>query len=425
MRADKLGFLYLSRVLKNSGHSVDMFQDDEDNIEEYLSKNQVDFVMYSVFSGEHRWYIEKNRELKKKFNFISVVGGPHFTFFTEDAENDENIDFCVIGPGEKAILDIVEGRTKDKIVRGHICQDINEIPEPDRTMLYKYDGFGKSSMKRFIAGRDCPNSCKYCFNHLFHKLYQDEKKYFFQITKVDKIIQEIINVKNEYGLELAFFNDDDFGRDHKWLEEFCEKFKSKVGIHYGTSVRANNVNKEILKMMADSGCITLHISLESASQETQKLLRRGSITNEQVIDACRYSEEFGMRVKLQNMIGLPVDDPVKDALETLELNQELNVTNSWAGIYQPFPKTDLWKYCIEKKLIDENTECLMFEEDTVLKFPDAEKINTLHKWWYFATSYKLPIDLIKILIDQPLDKEIKRRLREYTWNLISKDYYKI
>jgi anaerobic magnesium-protoporphyrin IX monomethyl ester cyclase len=110
LRTDKLGIMYLSRVLKDVGHSVDMIQDDIDNAESYLQTNSVDYILYSVSTGEHRWFINKNRELKKKHRFVSVMGGPHFTFFPEQGLSDPDIDYVVQGPGEDVILDIIEGR---------------------------------------------------------------------------------------------------------------------------------------------------------------------------------------------------------------------------------------------------------------------------------------------------------------------------
>jgi hypothetical protein len=125
------------------------------------------------------------------------------------------------------------------------------------------------------------------------------------------------------------------------------------------------------------------------------------------------------------MIGLPVEDPLEDALETLEFNQKLPISDSWVAIFQPFPKTDLWKYCLEKNFIDEDTQCMNFYEDSVLRIPDVEKINRLHKWWYFAIKYKLPIDLIRILLKQPFTEEIKEELQEFRWKIGAKNLYGI
>jgi hypothetical protein len=117
------------------------------------------------------------------------------------------------------------------------------------------------------------------------------------------------------------------------------------------------------------------------------------------------------------MIGLPVENPLEDALETLKMNQKINPTDSWAAIFQPFPRTDLWKYCLDKGLITEDTQAQAFYEHTPLSIPDADKINRLHKWWFFAIKYQWPIELIKILLDTPLTIEQEQKIQDYRWEV--------
>jgi radical SAM superfamily enzyme YgiQ (UPF0313 family) len=414
-RTDKLGILYLASILSNAGHSVDLIQTDLDNIDEYLEKSEPEFIMYSVMSAEKAWFLRTNLELKKKYAFKSVMGGPHFTFFPEEGMEDEDVDFVVQGPGEGVILDIVEGRTKNKFVLGHL-PDINSLPEPKRDILYKYDEFGKSRMKRFIAGRYCLFSCTYCFNHLFKKLYRDEKGQFFQRNSPERMIEEIKHVKEQYGLELAYFNDDDFAANKEWLSDFCDKFRP-LGMEFCGSIRASSVDYDSLKMMRDAGCTFMNIAMESANPKTQKFLRRGFVTNEQIINACKISEELGIKIRLQNMVGLPVENPLQDALETLEMNQKINPTDSWASIFQPFPRTDLWQFCIDNDIIDDKTDTGDFFKHTVLKIPDAEKIDRLQKWWFFAIKYQIPIEVIKVLIELPYTEEQLQKLQDIRWDI--------
>lgn len=423
LRTDKLGILYLSRILKDAGHSVELLQDDVDNIPSYMNTEKPDFVMYSVMSGDHEWFLDFNKSMKENFEFTSVMGGPHFTFFPEQGLEDDNVDLVVQGPGEGVILDIVEGEAKDKFVMGHL-PNVNELPHPDRSILYKYDEFGKARMKRFIAGRYCLFSCTYCFNHLFKKVYRAEKPMFFQRVAPVTMMDEIKKVRDEYGLELIYFNDDDLAADEDWLLEFCDLNK-REGLEFCGSIRASSVNHTLIETMKDAGCTFLNIALESANVETQKLLRRGFITNEQVIDASMYCEEVGIKIRLQNMIGLPVDDPLSDALETLEMNQYINPTDSWAAIFQPFPKTDLWQHSVDKGLITENTPAQAFYEHTPLAIENADKINRLHKWWFFAIKYQWPIELVKILLDTPLTAKQEQRIQEYRWDVAKKLLYEM
>lgn len=424
LRTDKLGMLYLARILKDAGHSVELLQSDIDDVYEYMNVEKPDFVMYSVMSGDHKWFLDYNRLLKSYFEFTSVMGGPHFTFFPEQGLDDVDVDLVVQGPGEGVILDVVENSSIDKLIRGYL-PNVNELSHPDRSILYKYDEFGKARMKRFIAGRYCLYSCTYCFNHLFKKIYKDEKPQFFQRVSPEKMIDEIKKVRDQYGLELIYFNDDDLAADRGWLLEFCDRNKRELGLEFCGSIRADSVDHTLIEIMKNAGCTFMNIALESANPKTQRFLRRGSITNEQIIDATTYCEEVGIKIRLQNMIGLPVEDPLADAIETLEMNQRINPTDSWAAIFQPFPKTVIWQHCIDKGLMTKDTPAQAFYEHTPLNIKDADKINRLHKWWFFAIKYKWPIDLVEILLDTPLSKEQEEKIQEYRWNVAKKLLYEM
>ena len=420
LRADKLGMCYLSSILKKAGHNVDMIQDDVDNAEEYLDCHQVDFVMYSVTTGEHQWYIQRNKELKQQFDFISVVGGPHFTFFPEQGERDSAIDFVVRGPGENVILDIVDRKIKDKVIMGHLS-DINNLPFPDRSILYKYDEFGKARVKRFIASRDCYHHCSFCYNHLYQQLYRDERDMFYQRIAPHRIIEEIRQVRDEYGLELVNFSDDDLARNKKWITEFCKRFK-KLDMSFSGSIRADSIDYHVLEQMAKAGCVFLFIGLQSANKDTLKLLRR-TVMPEQVEQVCKWCNKLDIKVRVENMIGLPVKNPLQDALDTLEFNMKLGIDDSWSSIFQPFPKTELWRYCVDQKLIDADTDIVRFYDSTVLHIPDAEKINRLHKWWYFIVKHNLPRKLVDVLLEIPIDTEISEKMWNLRWKIAAEELY--
>ena len=425
LRTDKLGFLYLSAVLKKAGHEVDYYQDDIDPVEDLVRLYKPDFIMYSVQTGEHKWYIEKNKNLKLKFNFISVFGGPHFTFYGDNNLIDGNIDYIIQGPGEDIVLDIVNNKIEKGFYRADLLKDLNDYPAPDRSILYKYNEFGQAKMKRFITMRDCPNSCTYCFNHIYHRIYNDQKKCFFTRKSPRSMIQEILDVKKQYPLEMVYFNDDDLCVDKKWLNEFLLLYTLEVRLPFCGSVRANNVDPLILSFMKSAGCHFLNMAVESAVPETQKLIRRGNISNEQIMKACNDAKELGIKIRLQNIIGLPVDEPLEDALETLRFNQGINPYDSWCSILQPFPNTDIYKTCLTKNLIDENIDLMNFYEETQLKIKNKDEINTLHKWWFFAVKYKIDIDFLRIILKQSINKDIAKEIQDYRWNITAKDVYKL
>lgn len=417
LRIDKLGIMYLSSVLKNAGHSVSLFQSDLVDLDKVFLSEKIDYVMYSVMSGEHRWFLEKNKELKSKYGFVSIVGGPHFTFFPEQGVEDESVDFVVVGPGEDVILDILEGKVNTKKVVGNLPGYIDDALLPDRDVLYEHDYFKKSGIRRFITTRVCRNACSYCFNHTFKRLYSDQRDRFYLRKSPEAVVEEIASVKSKYGLEMAYFNDDDLARDKEWIYDFCNIYKRKIAKPFSGGVRADSVSHELLDLMSDAGCSYLSIALESAVPSTQSLLRRGGADNDLVADRVRYAMSKGIKIRIMNMIGLPVDDPLGDALTTLKFNLELSPTDSWASIFQPLPRTDMWEYCLKHGFITKDVECLNFYDDTVLNIPDAEKINILHKMWFFMVYYKLDMRILEVLLESGFTFEQKQQLQKIRWDM--------
>lgn len=413
LRADKLGIMYLAAVMRMDGHAVNLLVDDRDNIDEYFSNNKVDVVCWSMMSVESEWMFKKNEELKKKFQFISIIGGNHPTFFPEDVVKNEYVDYVVIGPGELVINKILKKEFLTKTVRGSV-PDTNKTPHPYRELQYKYDEFGKSNMKRFIAGRNCYYNCSYCFNHAYKKIFKDDQKMMFKWKSVDLMLEEISYVKDNFGLKLIYFNDDDIAANKEWILEFCNKIE-KFKLNWCGSVRACSVDFDILKTMADSGCNFLNMALESANRDTQKLIRREWNSNEKVQDGIENCKKVGIKTRLQNMIGLPVDDPLQDAFDTLIFNQKVQPTDSWVSMFQPYRGTQLWEYCKNKNLINPNSNGGTFYEGSVLNIPNVEQINSLYKWWPYLVKYNIPMELIKILIDIPLSPAIQKRLQDYRW----------
>lgn len=411
LRTDKLGIFHLSAALKEAGHQVDLVQDDLDDADEYLANRPVDFVMYSVMTSEAPWYLQRNRELKKKHDVISVFGGPHFTFYPDDGAQDSDIDYIVRGPGERAVVEIVEKRPTDKVVRGAFA-NVEELPFPDRSIQYKYPDFGKANIKRFMAGRFCLHSCRFCSFDMYREIFPEAGEQLRARLSPERLIEEILLVREQYPpLKLVYFNDDDFAVDRRWLTAFCEQYRERVGLPFGSEVRASSVSRDLLRMMKDAGCYVLSTGLESANEETLKLLGR-TVSVKQVQKVCEWCAELGIRLSVENMIGLPVDDPLEDALQTLEFNQRVEQTQSWAAIYQPFPGTELWQYCIDRGFLKPTPRPRfpVFEGNTLLEIHNAERIDRLQKWWHVAVRHDLSRDLMQILLDIPLPEEASASL---------------
>lgn len=79
---EPLGIMYLSSVIKKLGHEVGLVITSED-LERKVAEFNPDFVGYSIITGDERFYDGVNKGLKSQFDFVSIAGGPHPTFFQD------------------------------------------------------------------------------------------------------------------------------------------------------------------------------------------------------------------------------------------------------------------------------------------------------------------------------------------------------
>ena len=126
------------------------------------------------------------------------------------------------------------------------------------------------------------------------------------------------------------------------------------------------------------------------------------------------------------MIGLPIKDSLKNALETLEFNQKVHPTESWVSIFQPYPKLELTEYAIAQGYIKKEQVGQSSDDywtGTQLDLPDKDKINGLQKWWHFLVEYQIPIEVADILISLPLSGEQSKKLQEMRFEHSRKKLY--
>ena len=94
-----------------------------DNVYKIAKDFRPGLIGYSVMTGEHYEVLKLNKILKKNFNFISVMGGPHPTFNKQVIEED-GIDAICTGEGDSSfpefIRKIEEGKDYSSTKNFHI-----------------------------------------------------------------------------------------------------------------------------------------------------------------------------------------------------------------------------------------------------------------------------------------------------------------
>ena len=284
-------------------------------------------------------------------------------------------------------------------------------------------------MKNVITSRACPYRCSYCFNHSYLALTKanGETQKWFQRRSVENVLAEIALLRDQYGLEKVLFIDDCFIQDTRWLDAFITGYSASVGLEWLCSLRANRLDEALAGRLSDAGLSMVNYALESADPEVQQyLLNRGHIQNADIIRAIRIFNQFGIKARMQNMIGLPLTNPLQDALNTLQFNLRHKVTDSWCSIFQPYPRTALGRYCLDHGFIADsqlNACAESFFDGSLLNIPDKEVLYALQKLWYFIVDGNIPLDLTQILIHAGMPKQMGDRLQQLRFDCSRRRLY--
>lgn len=173
---------------------------------------------------------------------------------------------------------------------------------------------------RLEGSRGCSwNKCSFC---CINAKYADSS---WNAFKIDKIIEELIQLSS-YGFKSPYFTDEDFfGRDYERAIQLAERIKEKKregkihnDMNFFISILANDVStakgKEAVIALKEAGLREVFMGIESMCKEQMKRYKkRASIdTNQKAIDFIR-------SIGLQLDTGYILFDP-KMNFEELEVN---------------------------------------------------------------------------------------------------------
>jgi anaerobic magnesium-protoporphyrin IX monomethyl ester cyclase len=149
-------------------------------------------------------------------------------------------------------------------------------------------------------------------------------------------------VKASYPLRYVIFQDDTFVLKPKgWIERFCADYKARVGIPFMCTVRANVVEEEHVRLLADAGLRCVWTGVECGDEEVANRVLGRALRNEQIRKLTDLLHKHGVLIVATNLLGLPVPNSYETDLKTLDFNIDIRPVWGLAGLVYPFPKTPI------------------------------------------------------------------------------------
>ena len=350
-----IGIGFLISVLRSAGHKVffiDNYLRPANFLDiDYLQQNQIDYVGIYANTICFRDTLAMLHKLQQKrqsgrWQGKIIVGGPHTTVAPHTIP--DFVDFVVQGEGERAILDIVEGRAVERLLRYPRIKDLDALPIPawDYFLNLPYDWgidfFEDKPVFTMNTSRGCPFDCTFCS---VGSIWGREYTYF----SAKRIVSDIERLITRYGAKGIYFREDNFTLDRKRLSEFCNLLIERgIKIPWACESRVSSLTPDLVELMSRAGAKGFYLGVESGSQKILDFLQK-NVTIEQIRDAFKWCRDFGIKTAASVIVGVP-GETESDLQLTNRLLREINPTVTWFNVFVGIPSSSLYRFTLDKKL---------------------------------------------------------------------------
>jgi len=399
---EMLGPMVLSRVVKDAGHEMRAVLLPDPRWLSKIREYRPDVITWSLMTGTHKQIFEVNRYLKSKFDFFSLMGGPHVTF-VPDCARDPEIDALCIGEGEGLLVDLLNAlergddwRTIDNLCYADpegnlvknplrpLVRDLDSLGFPDRSLIYEAESsYRENPRKVVLTQRGCPMLCSFCFHHAWKsKVYGSRNNEYVRKRSVDHVIAEVQQIRERYPLRFVHFLDDIFNLRSDWLEEFAGRWPREVGLPFDAILMANMTKEEHIRQLKAAGCISARVAFEAANDHVRNVVYRKNTERGQLVAAAGWIKKHGIRLASLNMLGAP-GGTLEDDFDTVELNIECGVDHPLCSIVQPYPEFELNDITRNMGVAVSEYDDFpsQFNREATIQVADKQAIENLHKWF--------------------------------------------
>ncbi len=175
-------------------------------------------------------------------------------------------------------------------------QDLDTIPFPafEKVELERYAGYG------MMTSRGCPYPCTFCS---VAPVWNWES----YSRSPQNIADEMEFLHRRAGVELFLFQDEFFVSGKRQVMTFCDELRTRgLDVKWKAFGRVNLVDEEMMRAMADSGCVELRFGIESGSDHVLKRIKKG-FTTVQTLEVVPKAVEIFPRVDAFFVWGFPFE----------------------------------------------------------------------------------------------------------------------
>jgi len=299
MKLPLMGSLYLGTILDKAGYDVRILN--ENILGRAVDPFEVKADVYCITALS----VSANRarllasQLKETYpDSMVLMGGIHASLVSDEFLNVA--DHVVVGEADEIIVDVVEGKYKEKLIQGKKLMDLDDTPLINYSLI---EGLENVYSAPIMTSRGCPFDCSFCsVTQVFGKK--------FRKMSAERIVAEVENALSHFKHRSIFFYDDNFTADRKRITEVCDLIiEKKLDLTWAAQVRSDIAkDPELINKMVEAGLTWVFIGFESIDDDTLKALHK-SQTRADIEKAIKTLHEHGVCIHGMFMMGEDNDTP--------------------------------------------------------------------------------------------------------------------
>ena len=348
----------------------------EGELLDIIKKIKPELVFYEPTILTVQYDIDFAYKIKSIYKNTSIaLGGPYATVFNKKImEDNQVVDFILKGEYEYLLLNIARYlRDNEEIKSGVIYSKdkkiidsgesipvdcLDSLPYLKRDMFplkerpdldIYWDGFCQNyPAYQLQASRGCPYRCYFC---LFNQVMYNNGKY--RTFSAERVVDEMEMIKERYKAKEIYFDDDDFTIDRAFVIDLCSRIKNRnLKLRWSCMADVISLDRELVKTMADSGCIGIKFGVESGSNKIVQNIGK-PVDLKKVIKVINICAEYGIKTHATFIFGL-LNEGREDLRKSAAYICNLKADSIQISIAVPYPGTRFYAIAQKDGLLESN-----------------------------------------------------------------------
>jgi radical SAM superfamily enzyme YgiQ (UPF0313 family) len=393
MRTWPLGLACVAEATRASGHEVRLVdfmaeQNPDSAVKQVIDEFHPDLIGISVRNiddqsmQDTRFLLDQVKTVVADCQAYTdariVLGGAGYSMFPSSSLEYLGADMGIQGEGETVFADLIQRieRNSDlsetpglylpgKGLQGNriFAKDLDRLPLPNVDLLDASEQGHEDFWLPVQTRRGCAKRCSYCSTPMIEgRLYR---------SRSPEIVVQWLETWVDAGIHRMFFVDNTFNLPTSYTKALCSRIiDAKLALNWRCIVYPENIDEELVMLMARAGCTGVSLGFESGNQQILHSMNK-RFKLEDVRSADRLLVDHGIQRMGFLLLGGPGEtrESVEESLQFAD-SLSLDALRMTMGI-RIYPNTDLARTAVEEGVI---------EPDDDLLFPKFYMTHAIEEW---------------------------------------------